>query len=88
MNKTELIASIAKKAELTNAKAGQALEAFMSSVTESLTSGDGVTIPGFGSFTAVQREARKGRNPQTGAPITIPAKKVVKFKPGKGLDLN
>lgn len=88
MNKTELIASIAKKTDLTNAKAGQALEAFMSSVTESLTSGDAVTIPGFGSFTAVQREARKGRNPQTGAPITIPAKKVVKFKPGKGLDLN
>ena len=87
MNKTEMISAIAKKAELTNAKAAAALDAFVSTVAESLKSGDGVSIPGFGSFSVADGKARQGRNPQTGKPITIKAKKVAKFKAGKGLEL-
>ena len=85
MNKSELISSMAEKSGLTKADAGKALDAMIASVTEGLTNGDRIALVGFGSWTVEQRNARTGRNPRTGEEIQIPAKKVVKFKPGAGL---
>lgn len=83
MNKTELVEAIANAASITKTKAASVLEAFMDTVTGALKGGDQIVIPGFGSFSTSKREARKGRNPQTGKEIMIPAAKVVKFKAGK-----
>ena len=85
MNKAQLIDAIAEKAGLTKADAKKALEAFVATVGETLKSGDKVALVGFGSFTVSERCERSGRNPQTGTTITIPAKKVVKFKVGAEL---
>ncbi len=85
MNKAELIDAIASGSGLTKADAKRALDAFIDATTKSLKKGDRVALVGFGSFSVAKREARKGRNPQTGKEITIPAKKVVKFKPGAEL---
>ena len=85
MNKTELIAEIAAKAELSKKDAEKALNAFVESVTEGLKKGEQVVLVGFGSFETKKRAARKGKNPQTGAIIDIPAATVPSFKVGKGL---
>jgi DNA-binding protein HU-beta len=85
MNKSELIDAMANASELTKADAGRALDAFMSSVTGALKSGDSVALVGFGTFAVKDRAERKGRNPQTGAEITIKAAKIPSFKAGKGL---
>lgn len=85
MNKAELISEIAKKASLTKVQAKDALEAFVSSTSTSLKKGERVALVGFGSFSINKREARTGRNPQTGKAIKIAAKKVVKFKAGAEL---
>ncbi len=85
MNKAELIDAIASGADLTKADAKRALDAFIGATTDALKNGDRVALVGFGSFSVAEREERKGRNPQTGAEITIPAKKVVKFKAGAEL---
>ncbi len=85
MNKAELIDAIAADAGLTKADAKKALDAFVGATTKALKKGDRVALVGFGSFSVSKREARKGRNPQTGKEITIPAKKVVKFKAGAEL---
>lgn len=85
MNKGDLINRIAENASLTKVQATEALNCVLNSVEESLKEGDKVTIVGFGTFTCTNRAARVGRNPQTGASINIPAKNVVKFKPGKEL---
>jgi len=85
MNKSELIDAIASKADLTKAQAGQALDALVEAVSESLKAGDNVTLVGFGTFGVKERPARTGRNPKTGAAIEIAASKVPAFKPGKGL---
>ncbi len=85
MNKAQLIDAIAEKAGLTKADAKKALDAFVDSTTDALKNGDRVALIGFGSFSVSTRSARTGRNPQTGAPITIPEKTVVKFKPGAEL---
>ncbi len=85
MNKSELIDAMADASELTKADAGRALDAFMSSVTEALKNQDSVALVGFGTFTVKERAERKGRNPQTGAEITIKAAKVPSFKAGKSL---
>ena len=85
MNKSELIAIIAEKAELTKKDAEKALNAFVESVTEGLKKGEKVVLVGFGSFETKKRAARKGKNPQTGAVIDIPAATVPSFKVGKGL---
>ncbi len=85
MNKAELIDAIASEANLTKADAKRALDAFIDSTTTALKKGDRVALVGFGSFSVSKREARKGRNPQSGKEITIPAKKVVKFKAGAEL---
>ncbi len=85
MNKAELIGSIAYKSGLSKADAGKALDAFVSSVTDTLAGGDRISLVGFGSWSVDARGARTGRNPRTGEEIQIAAKKVVKFKPGASL---
>lgn len=85
MNKAQLIDAIASEAGLTKADAKKALDGMVTSVTGALKKGDRVALVGFGSFSVSKRSARTGRNPQTGKEITIPAKKVVKFKAGAEL---
>ncbi len=85
MNKSELIDAIADKSELTKADAGRALDGFIEAVTEALKTGDSVALVGFGTFAVKQRAERKGRNPQTGAEITIKAATIPSFKAGKSL---
>ncbi len=85
MNKNELIAEIAEQADLTKAKAAEAVDAFIESVTDALASGDEVRLVGFGTFAVSQRKATQGRNPRTGAVIKIAASKQPKFKAGKAL---
>lgn len=85
MNKTDLIEAIASNASLSKADAGRALDAIINSVTDTLRSGDQVTLTGFGTFIVRERSARTGRNPQTGDPISIKAAKVPSFRAGKAL---
>ena len=86
MTKAELIEKMATDAGISKAAANAALNSFVSNVTKALKKKDGkVTLVGFGTFQKVRRKARKGRNPQTGEPLKIKAKNVVKFKPGKQL---
>jgi len=85
MNKAQLIEAMDNKAGLTKADAKKALDAFIETTSEALKGEDRVALIGFGSFSVSTREARTGRNPQTGKPIDIPAKKVIKFKAGSEL---
>ena len=85
MNKADLISAIATKSNLTKADSKKALDAFIEVVGETLQSGDKITLVGFGSFSVNTRDAREGRNPQTGETMKIPARKVVKFKAGSKL---
>lgn len=85
MTKTELIKQIAERADLTQAKATEALQAFEAVVTSELSKGREVALIGFGTFKVTDRAARTGRNPQTGAEIQIAASKVPTFKAGKAL---
>ncbi|MBN2614159.1 MAG: HU family DNA-binding protein [Bacteroidales bacterium] len=85
MNKAELIDAMASGAGLSKADAKKALDAFIDSTSGALKKGERVALVGFGSFSVSTRSARKGRNPQTGKEISIPAKKVVKFKAGADL---
>lgn len=88
MNKTEFIAEVAKKAEMSKAQAQKAVNAFAEVIAEQMKAGEKVTLLGFGTFSVTERAARKGVNPQTKETIKIPARKSVKFKPGAGLDLS
>jgi DNA-binding protein HU-beta len=83
MTKAELIAGIAKETKISKASAEKAINAFTNFVTKALKKGDKLTLTGFGTFSLAKRRARKGRNPQTGKEIKIPANKVAKFKAGK-----
>lgn len=85
MNKTELVAAVAAKAELSKKDAEQAVNSLFDVITETLKKGDKVQLVGFGSFEVRERAARKGRNPQTKQEITIPASKLPVFKAGKAL---
>ena len=85
MNKAQLIEAIASEAKLTKADAKKALEAFVTATSKAISKGDRVALVGFGSFSVSKRAARKGRNPQNGKEIKIPAKKVVKFRAGADL---
>lgn len=85
MNKGDLISKIAKDGDLTKAQAAAALSSVLDGIDGALKSGDKVTLIGFGTFSVNRRDARTGRNPQTGKAIKIAAKNVVKFKPGKEL---
>ena len=85
MNKTELVAAIAKKTELSKKDAEKALKAFTEVVAEELKKGEKIQLVGFGTFEVSKRAARTGRNPQTGATMKIKASKTPKFKAGKAL---
>ena len=85
MNKGELVNAIANDAGISKSQAQAALDSFVGNVTGSLRAGRKVTLVGFGTFSSSHRDARMGRNPQTGQPIRIPAKKVAKFTAGKAL---
>ncbi|MEP3279999.1 MAG: HU family DNA-binding protein [Stappiaceae bacterium] len=85
MNKNDLIAAVAEKTGLSKAQAGEAVEASIEAVTETLQSGGEVRIIGFGNFSVSARAATEGRNPRTGETIQIPASKTPKFKAGKAL---
>jgi DNA-binding protein HU-beta len=87
MNKGQLIDAIAKGSGLTKAASEKALNATLKAITGALKKGQRVGLVGFGSWKVVSRRARKGKNPQTGAVINIPAKKVVKFKAGADMSL-
>ena len=89
MNKSDLVARIAEGAELTKAEAEKVINTFIAETIAALKTGDKITLIGFGTFSAVDRAARIGRNPQTGKAIKIAAKTNGKFTPGKALkDLN
>ena len=85
MNKGDLIESVAKKADLSKAKAAIAVDGVFDTISASLKKGKDVTLVGFGTFGVTKRKARNGRNPQTGETIKIKATKAPKFKAGKGL---
>jgi DNA-binding protein HU-alpha len=85
MRKPELAAVIAEKADLTKDQAARVLNAILDEITAALGRKDSVTLVGFGTFVQRHRGARAGKNPQTGAPVTIKASNTVAFKPGKAL---
>ena len=85
MNKAELVQKLADDAGISKAQANAALDSFTEAVTKTLKGGDKVTLVGFGTFSVSKRQARIGRNPQTGEAIKIKAKKVARFKAGKEL---
>lgn len=85
MNKAELVEAMASESGLTKADAKRALDSFIQNTTKALKKGDRVALVGFGTFSVAKRASRKGRNPQTGKEIQIPAKKVAKFKAGAEL---
>ena len=85
MNKGHLIERVAKEAGISKVAADKAIDSVLAGVTEGLRTGERVTFVGFGTFSVSNRRARAGRNPQTGAPIKIAAKKAVRFTTGKRL---
>ncbi|AFJ62456.1 non-specific DNA-binding protein Hbs [Bacillus velezensis] len=85
MNKTELINAVAEASELSKKDATKAVDSVFDTILDALKNGDKIQLIGFGNFEVRERSARKGRNPQTGEEIEIPASKVPAFKPGKAL---
>ncbi len=85
MNKAELVDLIADKADISKASAARALEAALGGITDALRAGDQVALVGFGTFAVKQRAERQGRNPKTGALLSIAASRSPAFKAGKGL---
>lgn len=85
VNKAMLVSEVAKKTELPKNKAHEVVDALTETITAALAKGEKVQLIGFGTFEVRERSARKGRNPQTGKTIEIPATKVPAFKPGKSL---
>jgi DNA-binding protein HU-beta len=85
MTKIDLIDKVAEKSGLTKKDSGKAIDAVINTMTQALSKGEKVQLVGFGSFEVRKREARKGRNPQTGVEIKIAARKVPVFKAGKAL---
>ena len=85
MNKTELVAAISEKTELTKKDSEKALKALIDVVAEELKKGEKVQLVGFGTFEVSERAAREGRNPKSGEVMNIPASKTPKFKAGKAL---
>ncbi len=85
MNKKEFVSAIAKRSGLAKNESETALNAVISCLTDLLSQGDSIVLPGFASISVKERAARDGRNPSTGKPIRIPASKVVSFKTGSKL---
>src|SRR5882724_2942338 len=85
MTKAELVEDVARAAELTKKDAERLVEIVFESIIETLNRGEKIELRGFGSFRVRERGSRRGRNPKTGDPVNIPAKRVPYFKPGKEL---
>lgn len=85
MTKAELVEDVARAAELTKKDAERLVEIVFESIIDTLNQGEKIELRGFGSFRVRERGARRGRNPKTGDPVNIPAKRVPYFKPGKEL---
>ncbi|HCC50733.1 MAG TPA: DNA-binding protein [Porphyromonadaceae bacterium] len=85
MNKKDFVGAVAEKTGLSKIDAKKSVEAFFETVEEAVKKGEKVSLLGFGSFSVVKKAARKGINPKTKKTINIPAREVVKFKPGAGL---
>ena len=85
MTKAELIDKVSKDAKVTKAVAGKSIDAIIDGISKALKKGERVSLIGFGSFSVSKRKARTGRNPQTGKPIKIAARKVARFKAGSAL---
>ena len=85
MTRSELIQALASKYQLTNGDASETVKIVLEAIAETLENGERVEIRGFGSFHVIERDARTGRNPKTGESVSIPAKKIPHFKPGKEL---
>jgi integration host factor subunit beta len=85
MTKADLVEQVAKETDMTKKDAEQLVEVVFESIIGALNKGDKIELRGFGSFRVRERDARKGRNPKTGATVNIPAKRVAYFKPGKEL---
>lgn len=85
MNKAQLVEKVAGEVGLTKKDVNNVVDAMTSAITDSLAGGEKVTLVGFGTFQVQKRKARQGVNPQTGEKISIPAKDVPKFKPGRSL---
>jgi DNA-binding protein HU-beta len=83
MTKAELIDKISSGVKISKVDAAKALDSTLNSIKGALKKGQKITLVGFGTFSVVKRKARKGRNPQTGAAISIPARKIPKFRAGK-----
>jgi integration host factor subunit beta len=85
MTKAELVEEVAKESDLTKKDAEVIVQTVLDSITDSLQRGEGIELRGFGSFRIRSRSPRQGRNPKTGSDVSVPAKKVPHFKPGKEL---
>jgi DNA-binding protein HU-beta len=85
MNKAELTARVARDTRMTKVRSSRVIDSLLEHVMKSLKKGERASLVGFGTFTVTRRRARTGRNPQTGAPIQIPARRVVRFTAGKSL---
>ena len=85
INKTDLINSVSTSAKLSKVDSQRAVDAIIDTIQKGLKQGKEIRLVGFGTFTVTKRSATQGRNPRTGEPIQIPAKKLPKFKPGKTL---
>ncbi len=85
MTKADLVEIVAKEADMTKKDVEQLVEIIFDSIVSTLNKGEKIELRGFGSFRVRERNARKGRNPKTGEPVEIPAKRVAYFKPGKDL---
>lgn len=86
MNKQDLVSSIADQCGMSKADVGKVVDATLDTITKALKKSDDLRLVGFGTFTVSKRRATEGRNPRTGQPIKIPAKKQAKFRPGKKLN--
>lgn len=85
MNKTDLVAAVADEAQLTKEKATTVVESVIKKIQEALMEGEEVRLPGFGNFKVADRKATTARNPRTGETVNVPASRVAKFAPAKGL---
>lgn len=85
MTKADLVERVAKETDMTKKDAEKLVEVIFESIVSTLNQGEKIELRGFGSFRVRERNARKGRNPKTGEPVDIPAKRVAYFKPGKDL---
>jgi DNA-binding protein HU-beta len=85
MNKQDLISKIAQDTGITKSNAAAAVDSFIEGITKSLKKNQAITFVGFGTFKTAQRKARTARNPQTGATIKVPKRRVVRFSAGKAL---